>query len=121
MSFLAIGFWGVVRWGCWRFVVELVAELGWLVPLKLEGFVRWDPLAGGGSGFPLLMLSLLTSTQSGSGLGVKGLLGRAGFGINPSAGGWTRALAGRPSKDKHGGYKGEKNQSTIAKPPLSPI
>lgn len=57
------------------------------VPL-LESVMRarCEPRAGGGSGLPPLRLSFLTSTQSGSGLGVKGLLGRLGLGICPSEG-----------------------------------
>jgi hypothetical protein len=38
-----------------------------------------EPRAGGGSGLRLLGMCL-TSIQSGSGLGVNGLLGRFGFG-----------------------------------------
>jgi hypothetical protein len=54
------------------------------------------PLAGGGSGLePGIRL---TSTQSGSGLGVKGLLGRLGLGKWSGAGGCTLERAGRPSE-----------------------
>lgn len=58
-------------------------ELG---ALKSTVRARCEPRAGGGSGllFPPVRL---TSTQSGSGLGVKGLLGRLGLGKWPSEGG----------------------------------
>lgn len=59
--------------------MELDAEgLAWFGLLKSTVRARWEPRAGGGSG---LLPSLLISTQSGSGLGVKGLLGRFGFGM----------------------------------------
>lgn len=61
-----------------RLVVELARLLGMLVPTPLKSTVlaRDVPLAGGGSGLPIR----LTSTQSGSGDGVKGLPGRFGLG-----------------------------------------
>jgi hypothetical protein len=74
MSFLAMVF--CEPPGC-----EFVAELG-----LLKSTVRalWEPRVGGGSGLPAIRF---TSTQSGSGLGVKGLLGRFGLGMWPSEGG----------------------------------
>lgn len=72
MSFLALGFCGAV---CCKLVVELlVVEM----PLKSTVRARCEPRAGGGSGRPPMRC---TSTQSGSGLGVKGLLGRFGLGM----------------------------------------
>jgi hypothetical protein len=50
-----------------------------LVSLKSTVRALCVPLAGGGSGLPLL-LTFFTSTQSGSGLGVKGLRGRFALG-----------------------------------------
>lgn len=65
--------------------MELDAEgLAWFGLLKSTVRARWEPRAGGGSG---LLPSLLISTQSGSGLGVKGLLGRFGFGMYSLDGG----------------------------------
>jgi len=40
----------------------------------------------------------LTSTQSGSGEGVKGLEGRFGLGKWSGVGGWTLERAGRPRR-----------------------
>lgn len=88
MSFLALGFGGVF---CCRLV-------GVEVPLKSTVRALCEPRAGGGSGRPPMRC---TSTQSGSGLGVKGLLGRFWLGMWPSEGGWTRALAGRPLEDEY--------------------
>lgn len=73
---------------------------------------------GGGSG---LLPSLLISTQSGSGLGVKGLLGRFGLGMWSFEGGWMRALAGRPSEDKYRRGNGDGEEYTIIEPPLPPV
>ena len=76
MSFRAIGF-GGLDW--LRLVVELALLLGILFPTPLKSTVcaRAVPLAGGGSGLPIRR----TSTQSGSGDGVKGLPGRLGLGM----------------------------------------
>jgi hypothetical protein len=70
MSFRAgrLGVW-------WRLVVELFDVLGLA---KSTVLARWEPRVGGGSGRPPMRW---TSTQSGSGLGVKGLLGRLGLGM----------------------------------------
>lgn len=90
-----------------------------LVPLK--SIVRDLPVprAGGGSG---LLPMRLTSTQSGSGEGVNGLLGRLGLGKWSLAGGCTLERAGRPSKDQqHDSYKGEGERDTIVEPPLSAV
>jgi len=59
-----------------------------------------EPRAGGGSGLRLLG-RCLTSTHSGSGLGVNGLLGRFGFGEWLLDGGSTRAFAGKPLSSHH--------------------
>lgn len=64
--------------GVERLVVELDAEYALPGLLKSTVRARWEPRVGGGSGRPP---SLLISTQSDSGLGVKGLLGRLGFGM----------------------------------------
>lgn len=104
--------------GLERLVVELDAELGLFEGLKSTVRARCEPRAGGGSG---LLPSLLISTQSGSGLGVKGLLGRLGFGKWSFDGGWMRALAGRPSEDKYRSGNGEKGKGTVIKPPLPSI
>lgn len=53
-------------------MVELDGEVVVAGLLKSTVRARWEPRVGGGSG---LLPSLLISTQSGSGLGVKGLLG----------------------------------------------
>jgi len=107
---------------CCRFVVELFVELGMSL-LLLKSMVRalCEPRAGGGSGLLRLLPMRCTSTQSGSGLGVKGLLGRCGFGMCPSDGGWMRALAGRPLQDERPRYYREDKINTIVKPPLPPI
>lgn len=89
ISFLAIGF--VLP--CLRLAVEFDIEFGVLAPLKSTVCALAVPLAGGGSG---LLPMRLTSTQSGSGLGVKGLLGLLGFGKWSFDGGWTLERAGRP-------------------------
>ena len=107
----AIGFAGLLR-----LVVELDAEEVGL--LKSTVRARWEPRVGGGSGLPP---SLLISIQSGSGLGVNGLLGRLGFGIWSLEGGWMRALAGRPSEDQYRSGNGDGDIDTIVEPPLSPI
>jgi hypothetical protein len=75
---------------------------GRLFPLKstvlaLAGPLA-DPRAGGGSG--LLLPIFLTSTQSGSGDGVNGLLGLIGLGKWLSDGGCTLERAGRPCEDQ---------------------
>ena len=78
-----------------------------------------EPRAGGGSG--LRLGRCLMSTHSGSGLGVKGLLARFGFGTKSLDGGWTRALAGRPLENEHPGYSWKEEKSTVVKPPFPPI
>lgn len=85
---------------CCKLVVELDIDAGKLVIVLASTLRPLEPRAGGGSGLPLLG-KFLTCTQSGSGLGVKGLLGFLGFGKWSLDGGCTRALAGRPSKDEH--------------------
>jgi hypothetical protein len=77
MSFLADGFCELL----WCALDAEIDELGWL---KSTVRARCEPRAGGGSGRPPIRF---TSTQSGSGLGVKGLLGRFGLGMWPSEGG----------------------------------
>jgi hypothetical protein len=57
-----------------------------LCPSKSTVRARCEPRAGGGSGLRVLGMCL-TSTHSGSGLGVKGLLGRFGLGKWPLDGG----------------------------------
>lgn len=89
ISFLAIGL------PCFRLAAELAIELGVLVPLKSTVCALEVPLAGGGSG---LLPTLFTSTQSGSGDGVNGLLGRLWFGRWSFEGGCTLDRAGRPSE-----------------------
>jgi len=79
------------------------------------------PRAGGGSGLPVGVPILLISTQSGSGLGVKGLLGLFGFGKWSFEGGWIRERAGRPSKYQHKCKERREDEDTIVKPPLSAI
>jgi hypothetical protein len=64
-----IGFWCPP---CGRFVDELC-------PSKSSVRARCEPRTGGGSSLRVLGMCL-TSTHSGSGLGVKGLLGRFGLG-----------------------------------------
>lgn len=78
LSFRAIGFRGAFGPPCCKLVVELDFEPDVLAPLKSTVRALCEPLAGGGSGLPLPIF--LTSTQSGSGLGVNGLLGRFGLG-----------------------------------------
>lgn len=68
-------------------VVELFLEAVFVPLFESNTRARCEPLVGGGSGLPPLRLSFLTSTQSGSGLGVNGLLGRLGLGMCPSEGG----------------------------------
>lgn len=58
---------------------ERDAEAEMFASLKSTVRALCVPLAGGGSGLPL-PLTFFTSTQSGSGLGVKGLLGRFALG-----------------------------------------
>lgn len=60
-------------------VLELVRLLGmsWVGPLKSTVCALAVPRAGGGSGLPPMRF---TSTQSGSGEGVNGLLGLFGLG-----------------------------------------
>ncbi len=79
-----------------------------------------EPRAGGGSGLRPLGICL-TSTHSGSGLGVNGLLGRFGFGKWLLDGGSTRAFAGKPMKYEYPGYSMHCEKSTVVKPPLPPI
>jgi hypothetical protein len=119
--FLAGGFCDAAGKPCCKLVVELAIELGVLAPLKSTVRARCEPRAGGGSGLPLLLDNRLTSTQSGSGLGVKGLLGRLGLGMCPSDGGCVRALAGRPCEDEHPSCEWEENIGTIVKPPFPSI
>jgi hypothetical protein len=85
-------------------VAELEAEAALPGLLKSMVRARWEPRAGGGSG---RLPSLLTSIQSGSGLGVNGLLGRLGLGMWSFEGCWIRALAGRPSEYKYRSGKGD--------------
>lgn len=73
---------------------------------------------GGGSG---RAPSLLISTQSDSGLGVKGLLGRLGLGMWSAEGGWMRALAGRPYEDEYRYGNGEGEEYTVVEPPFSAV
>lgn len=68
-----------------------------VAPLKSMVWAREVPLGGGGSGLGIRF----TSTQSGSGLGVKGLLGLLGLGKWLSDGGCTRDRAGRPLSSHH--------------------
>lgn len=90
-----------------------------LVPLKSTVRALAVPRAGGGSG---LLPMRLTSTQSGSGEGVNGLLGRLGFGKWSLAGGCTLERAGRPSKDQqHDSDRGEGERDTIVEPPLPAV
>lgn len=97
---------------------EFVEDVG-----LLKSTVRalCEPRAGGGSGLLRLFCNCLMSTQSGSGLGVKGLLGLFGLGKRSLDGGWTRALAGRPLENEHPCYSREEGKSTIVKPPFPPI
>ena len=66
----------------WEWFKEVVLEERELrpllagVPLKSTVAARAVPRVGGGSGLPMRLIS----TQSGSGDGVKGLLGRFGLG-----------------------------------------
>lgn len=98
--------------------VELAAEGAWGGLLKSIVRARWEPRVGGGSGRPP---SLLISTQSDSGLGVKGLLGRLGLGMWFAEGGWTRALAGRPAEDEYRCGKGEGEEYTVVEPPFAAV
>jgi hypothetical protein len=102
--------------------VELVLDVVVLGPL-LKSMVRalCEPRAGGGSGLLRMLPMRWTSTQSGSGLGVKGLLGRCAFGMWPSDGSWVRALAGRPLEYEYPRYQRKEDICTIVKPPFSPI
>ena len=79
-----------------------------------------EPRAGGGSGLRLLG-RCLTSTHSGSGLGVNGLLGRFGFGKWLLDGGSTRAFAGKPMEYEHPSYSRNYDEGTVVKPPFPPI
>lgn len=79
-----------------------------------------EPRAGGGSGLRLLGICR-TSIQSGSGLGVNGLLGRFGFGKWLLDGGSTRAFAGKPIEYEYPSYSGKDDKSTVVEPPLPPI
>lgn len=92
-----------------------------LAPLKSTVRARCEPRAGGGSGRPAFARICGTLTQSGSGLGVKGLLGRLGLGMWPSEGGWIRALAGRPLEDEYPCDEGEEEICTIVKPPFPTV
>lgn len=74
--------------------VDVGVPLGLLKSMVLALAV---PLAGGGTGLES-RLDLLTSTQSGSGLGVNGLLGLFGFGKWSCEGGCTLLRAGRPTQ-----------------------
>ena len=115
MSFLAIGFEVL-----FKLVVELDGGFGPL-PLKSTVCALAVPLAGGGSGLSLFPI-LLTSTQSGSGLGVNGLLGRFGFGKWSLLGGCTLDRAGRPCKeDKHESKSRDQGRYTVIQPPLPAI
>lgn len=97
MSLRAAGLGAGFVWG--MLVDELVLEVAALVPLKSTVWALAVPLAGGGSGG--LPPILLTSTQSGSGDGVNGLLGLFGFGKWSFEGGWTRERAGSPLSSHH--------------------
>jgi hypothetical protein len=89
-------------------------------PSKSIVRARCEPRAGGGSGLRALGMCF-TSTHSGSGLGVKGLLGRFGLGKWSLDGGCTRALAGRPCEDEYASYNRNEDESTVVEPPLPPI
>jgi hypothetical protein len=81
MSFL-VGLCCVVAPPCCVLDVEGVLDVA-VLGASLKSIVRalCEPRAGGGSGLVRLLLMRWTSTHSGSGLGVKGLLGRCGLGM----------------------------------------
>lgn len=97
MSFLVCKLDGSLR----GFELILGGLLGVLSPTPLKSTVRAlaVPLVGGGSGFPAPVL--FTSTQSGSGEGVNGLLGRLGLGKWSLLGACTLDRAGRPLSSHH--------------------
>lgn len=59
------------------------------------------PIVRGSDVEEVVLVGLLTVTQSGSGLGVNGFAGRRGFGIAPGIGGLISDFAGCPLAIHH--------------------